>query len=155
MAGGEMMRAVIQRVSRAEVTINSTTTASIDRGLVVFIGVRSGDSASDLLWMADKIINLRIFPDGAGKMNNSLADINGEMLIVSQFTLYGDCNKGRRPGFSAAASPEIAEPMYNQFVEEIRRRGIRMGTGVFQAAMAVSLINDGPVTLLLDSEKTF
>jgi D-aminoacyl-tRNA deacylase len=149
------MRAVIQRVSRAEVVIGDIKTASIGEGLVVFLGVRSGDSNSDLVWMADKIISLRIFPDENGKMNISLADINGEMLIVSQFTLHGDCRKGRRPGFSAAAPPEIAEPLYNQFIEEVRQRGIRLATGTFQAAMAVSLVNDGPVTILLDSEKTF
>ena len=149
------MRAVIQRVSRAEVVISSTTTASIGKGLAVFLGMGGSDSASDLVWMADKIINLRIFPDENGKMNASLADINGEMLIVSQFTLHGDCRKGRRPGFSAAAPPQVAEPLYNRFIEEVRQRGISLATGTFQAAMAVSLVNDGPVTILLDSEKTF
>lgn len=149
------MRAVVQRVSRAEVEIDGATTAAIGRGLVVLLGIRAADTASDLLWLVDKIIHLRIFADEAGKMNISLADNRGEMLIVSQFTLYGDCNRGRRPGFSAAAPPEIAEPLYNQFVAEVRQRGIGVATGTFAADMAVSLVNDGPVTLLLDSEKTF
>lgn len=149
------MRAVVQRVSRAAVDIDGITTATIGKGLVILLGIKSGDVAADLVWMADKIIHLRIFPDEDGKMNRSLADIRGEMLIISQFTLYGDCRKGRRPGFSAAAPPEIAEPLYNQFVEEVRQRGIRAATGTFQADMAVALVNDGPVTILLDSEKTF
>jgi D-aminoacyl-tRNA deacylase len=152
---GEKMRAVVQRVSRAGVDIGGNSTAKIGKGLVIFLGIRSGDSATDLEWMADKIIHLRIFPDGDGKMNISLADIDGEMLIISQFTLHGDCRKGRRPGFSAAAPPEIAEPLYNQFIEEVRGRGILVATGTFQADMAVDLVNDGPVTILLDSEKTF
>ncbi len=149
------MRAVVQRVSGAEVTVNGKNTAKIGRGLVIFIGICSVDRLTDLVWMSDKIIHLRIFPDEEGKMNTSLADINGEMLIVSQFTLYGDCRKGRRPGFSGAAPPNIAEPLYEQFINEVRQRGIRVATGTFQAEMAVHLVNDGPVTLLLDSEKTF
>lgn len=149
------MRAVVQRVSRAAVDIGSITKATIGRGLVIFLGIRNSDDAADLIWMADKIIHLRIFPDGDGKMNTSLADMGGEMLIISQFTLYGDCRKGRRPGFSTAAPPEIAEPLYNHFVEEVRRRGIPVATGTFQAEMAVDLVNDGPVTILLDSEKNF
>ena len=151
----EKMRAVVQRVSKAAVDIGGITTAPIGRGLVILLGIRRGDSSVDLTWMADKIIHLRIFPDGDGKMNISLADMGGEMLIVSQFTLYGDCRKGRRPGFSMAAPPEIAEPLYNQFIEEVRKLGIPAATGTFQAEMAVELVNDGPVTLLLDSEKTF
>ena len=149
------MRSVVQRVSRAAVDIGGINTATIGRGLVIFLGIRGGDITADLIWMADKIIHLRIFPDGNGKMNTSLADMGGEMLIISQFTLYGDCRKGRRPGFSTAAPPEIAEPLYNQFIEEVRRRGIPVATGTFQAEMAVDLVNDGPVTILLDSEKTF
>ncbi len=149
------MRAVIQRVSRAAVVIGGINTARIDRGIVIFLGIRGGDSATDLIWMADKIIHMRIFPDIDGKMNISLADMGGEMLIISQFTLYGDCRKGRRPGFSTAAPPEIAEPLYNQFIEEVRRRSIPVATGTFQAEMAVDLVNDGPVTILLDSEKNF
>ncbi len=149
------MRAVVQRVSRAAVDIGGITMAAIGHGLVIFLGIRDSDNDADLIWMADKIIHLRIFPDGDGKMNISLADMGGEMLIVSQFTLYGDCRKGRRPGFSTAAPPEIAEPLYNQFIEEVRKRGIPVATGTFQAEMAVDLVNDGPVTILLDSEKTF
>ncbi len=149
------MRAVVQRVTRAAIEIDGMNTATIGRGLVILVGIRGGDGAADLTWMADKIIHLRIFPDRDGKMNTSLADMGGEMLIISQFTLYGDCRKGRRPGFSTAAPAEIAEPLYNQFIEEVRRRGIPVATGTFQAEMAVDLINDGPVTILLDSEKTF
>lgn len=149
------MRAVVQRVRRAAINIDGINTAAIGRGLVIFLGIRGSDNAVDLSWLADKIIHLRIFPDGNGKMNTSLADIGGEMLIVSQFTLYGDCRKGRRPGFSTAAPPEFAEPLYNQFIEEVRKRGIPVATGTFQAEMAVDLVNDGPVTILLDSEKTF
>ena len=151
----EKVRAVVQRVSRAAVDIGGINRATIGRGLVIFLGIRGSDSAADLIWMADKIIHLRIFPDSDGKMNTSLADIGGVMLIVSQFTLYGDCHKGRRPGFSAAAPPEIAEPLYNQFIAEVRRQGIPVATGTFQTEMAVNLVNDGPVTILLDSEKTF
>jgi D-tyrosyl-tRNA(Tyr) deacylase len=149
------MRAVVQRVNRAAIKIDGICTAKIGRGLVILLGIRGDDNVADLMWMAEKIIHLRIFPDSEGKMNTSLADMGGEMLIVSQFTLYGDCRKGRRPGFSAAAPPELAEPLYNQFIEEVRRQGIPVGTGTFQAEMAVDLINDGPVTILLDSEKTF
>ncbi len=151
----EKMRAVVQRVSKAAVEIGGIKTAQIGRGLVILLGIRRGDSSVDLIWMADKIIHLRIFPDGDGKMNTSLADMGGEMLIVSQFTLYGDCRKGRRPGFSMAAPPEIAEPLYNRFIEEVRKLGIPAVTGTFQTEMAVDLVNDGPVTILLDSEKTF
>jgi D-aminoacyl-tRNA deacylase len=150
-----MMRAVVQRVSRAGIDIGGATTATIGRGLVILLGIQSRDGEADLRWMADKIIHLRIFPDEEGKMNTSLADMGGEMLIISQFTLYGDCRKGRRPGFSAAAPPEIAEPLYHQFIKEVELRGIRVATGTFQADMAVDLVNDGPVTILLDSEKIF
>lgn len=149
------MRAVVQRVHRASVAIAGTTTATIGTGLVVLLGIRTGDTAADSTWLADKIVRLRIFADRKGKMNVSLADIAGEMLIVSQFTLYGDCRKGRRPGFSAAASPDIAEPLYRRFITEVEMMGIRAATGTFQAEMDVDLVNDGPVTLLLDSEKTF
>ena len=149
------MRAVIQRVSSASVTIDSSTTGKIGRGLVVLLGIHASDTDRDLRWMADKTTALRIFEDNNGKMNLSLEDIGGEMLIISQFTLYGDCRKGRRPGYSDAAPPEIAEPIYHRFVEEIKRRQIRFATGTFRAAMAVDLVNDGPVTLLLDSHKKF
>ena len=147
------MRAVVQRASRASITIDGTTTAAIGPGLVILLGIRASDTADDAKWLIDKIVNLRIFEDPDGKMNVSLADTGGEMLIVSQFTLYGDCRKGRRPGFSAAAPPAIAEPLYNRFIEMAEESGLRVATGVFQAAMQVELVNDGPVTLLVDSEK--
>jgi len=149
------MRAVVQRVSRASVSIQSETTGEIGKGIVVLLGIHSDDTTAELQWMAEKVINLRIFEDENGKMNTSLADINGEMLIISQFTLYGDCRKGRRPGYSSAAPPHIAEPLYRQFIEEVKNRQISVATGTFQATMAVELVNDGPVTLLLDSEKNF
>lgn len=149
------MRAVIQRVKHATVDVNGIRTGSISKGIVTFLGIHRHDGAKEIGWMAEKIINLRIFPDPDGKMNISLADINAEMLIVSQFTLYGDCRKGRRPGYSEAAPPEIAEPIYNRFIDEIRNKGIKAATGTFQAMMDVTLVNDGPVTLLLDSEKNF
>ena len=149
------MRAVIQRVKRASADVNGITTGSISKGIVIFLGIHRHDEAKEIGWMAEKILNLRIFPDPDGKMNISLADINAEMLIVSQFTLYGDCRKGRRPGYSEAAPPEIAEPIYNRFVDEVRNKGINAATGKFQAMMDVTLVNDGPVTLLLDSEKNF
>ncbi|MGW8192735.1 MAG: D-aminoacyl-tRNA deacylase [Desulforhopalus sp.] len=147
------MRAVVQRVSRARVRIGNKIHGEIGRGLTVLLGIRHGDKETDLQWLADKIVHLRIFGDGQGKMNLSAADIDGEVLIVSQFTLYGDCRKGRRPGFSAAAAPEIAEPLYQKFIAEVQNKGIRVATGVFQAEMQIELTNDGPVTLLLDSEK--
>ncbi len=149
------MRVVIQRVKRASVKTGGNIQGEITCGMLVLLGIRTGDTVTDLQWLAEKIVNLRIFEDPQGKMNRSLTDIAGEMLIVSQFTLYGDCRKGRRPGFSSAAPPEIAEPLYRQFIEEIRNRNIRVATGIFQAEMEVELVNDGPVTLLLDSEKQF
>ena len=149
------MRAIIQRVKHASVDVNGIKTGTISKGIVTFLGIHRSDDRQEITWMADKIINLRIFPDPDGKMNISLADINAEMLIVSQFTLYGDCRKGRRPGYSGAAPPEIAEPVYNRFVDEVRNKGIKAATGRFQAMMDVTLVNDGPVTLLLDSEKKF
>ncbi len=149
------MRAVIQRVSRASVKIDGRTQGFIQHGMLVLLGIRAGDTTTDLQWLAEKVINLRIFEDQEGKMNRSLTDFDGEMLIISQFTLYGDCRKGRRPGFSSAAPPEIAEPLYQQFIEEVRNRQVKVATGIFQATMEVELVNDGPVTLLLDSEKQF
>jgi D-tyrosyl-tRNA(Tyr) deacylase len=149
------MRAVIQRVRRASVRVDNVIQGEITHGMLVLLGIRGGDTITDLQWLAEKVVNLRIFEDQQGKMNRSLADIDGEMLIISQFTLYGDCRKGRRPGFSSAAPPEIAEPLYQQFIEEIKNRQVRVATGIFQATMEVELVNDGPVTLLLDSEKQF
>ncbi len=149
------MRAVIQRVSCASVQVENEITGRIEQGLVVLLGIHETDTTQDIKWMAEKTVNLRIFEDSEGKMNRSLADIDGEMLIISQFTLYGDCRKGRRPGFSNAAPPEFAEPMYQQFVEEVKKHHIKVATGIFQATMKVELVNNGPVTLLLDSEKNF
>ena len=149
------MRTVFQRVTRAQVSIDDKVTGSICKGLVVFVGIRSEDNDSDLQWLAEKIVHLRVFEDEDGKMNRSLTDIGGEMLIISQFTLYGDCRKGRRPGFSTAAPPSIAEPYYQKFIREVETKGIQVATGTFQADMQVELVNDGPVTLLLDSEKKF
>ena len=148
------MRALLQRVSQASVLVEEEQIGKIGPGLVVLLGVHSSDSDTDIAWMADKVVNLRVFPDSEGKMNKSLADIDGEMLIVSQFTLYGDCRKGRRPGYSEAAPPEKAAALYEQFVREINSRGIKTATGRFQAYMQVFLVNDGPVTLMLDSAKT-
>ena len=149
------MRAVVQLVSEASVTVKSATTGQIGRGLVVFLGVGPKDTEKDVGFLADKISNLRIFPDERGLMNRSVLDMEGEVLVVSQFTLFGDCRKGRRPSYSSAAPPEMAKRLYDLFVDEMKRRNISVATGEFQAMMQVSLINDGPVTLLLDSEKTF
>lgn len=149
------MRAVVQRVSRASVHVDHQQTGSIGCGLVVFLGIHGSDGLNEIQWMAEKIIHLRIFADEEGKMNRSLMDIGEEMLIVSQFTLYGDCRNGRRPGYSDAAPPDLAEPIYQRFIEEVLDRGISVATGRFQAEMEVELVNDGPVTLLLDSEKRF
>ncbi len=149
------MRTVLQRVKRASVHINGQVSSTISGGLVVLLGISSHDTIKDVRWMAEKVINLRIFEDQNGKMNMSLADINGEMLIISQFTLYGDCRKGRRPGFSTAARPETAKPLYEEFIKEVKHRQVKVATGIFQAEMEISLVNQGPVTLLLDSEKKF
>lgn len=149
------MRAVIQRVSRASVTVKGVTVGKIEQGLLVFLGIHPKDTATEINWMAEKIVNLRIFEDSDGAMNLSLFDISKEMLIVSQFTLYGDCRKGRRPGFSSAAPPDLAEPLYLQFIDTIKQKGIQTATGTFGAMMEVQLTNDGPVTLLLDSDKIF
>lgn len=149
------MRAVVQRVRHASVSVDGKQVGAIAGGVVVLLGIKADDSAREIQWLADKIIHLRIFEDQQGKMNLSLQDVGGQMLIVSQFTLYGDCRKGRRPGYSTAAPPEIAEPLYEQFVTAVRERGISAATGRFQAMMNVELNNDGPVTLLLDSDKTF
>ena len=149
------MRAVIQRVSSASVSVDGTMRAEIAKGVVVFLGIHRSDTEKQIAWMIDKINHLRIFPDSAGKMNISLADIRAEMLIVSQFTLYGDCRKGRRPGYAEAAPPDHAELIYNLFIETARSRDIPLATGTFQAMMDVALVNDGPVTLLLDSDKLF
>jgi D-tyrosyl-tRNA(Tyr) deacylase len=149
------MRAVVQRVSRAKVTVEGEVTGEIKKGLLVLLGVAEGDTADDAVMLADKLVGLRIFEDDEGKMNLALPEIGGAMLVVSQFTLLGDCRKGRRPSFIAAARPEIAEALYRTLVAEVQGRGITVATGRFQTHMDVELINDGPVTLLLDSRKAF
>lgn len=149
------MRAVIQRVRRGRVTVDGQCVGEIGNGIVMLLGVEDGDGAADLNYMVDKIPNLRIFEDSAGKMNLSLYDVKGEILVVSQFTLCGDCRKGRRPSFSAAAAPAAANELYTAFVDEMREQGLRTATGIFQAEMLVDIQNDGPVTILLDSRKRF
>ena len=149
------MRAVVQRVSRAKVTVDGQITGEIERGLLVLLGVGAGDTRADADYLADKIIGLRIFEDSAGKMNLALADIEGAVLAVSQFTLYGDVRRGRRPSFDAAAPPQAARELYEYFVGKIRSAGIRCETGKFQEMMQVELVNEGPVTILLDSTKAF
>ena len=145
------MRAVVQRVSQCAVDVDGEKVGSIGPGLLVLLGVAKGDEPSAADYLAEKISNLRIFKDDDGKMNRSLMDIQGEMLVVSQFTLLGDCRKGRRPSFIQAAPPEIADRLYMHFVEAVRSKGVHVETGQFQAMMAVNLINDGPVTLVLES----
>lgn len=146
------MRAVIQRVRRGRVTVDGEVAGSIGRGLVVLLGVGKDDDLSHASYLAEKIANLRIFEDKEGKMNFSLLDINGEVLVVSQFTLYGDLRKGRRPSFSEAAPPEAAERLYQKFCEHFQNMGIKTEQGRFQAMMVVEIINDGPVTFILDSK---
>lgn len=147
------MKAILQRVSRASVTVDGQIVGQIGRGLMVLLGVEQGDTDSDAQQLADKSIQLRIFDDADGKMNLALADVNGAMLVVSQFTLLGDCRKGRRPSFIQAAPPETAERLYESFIAAVGAQGIPVATGKFRATMQVELINDGPVTLLLDSRK--
>jgi D-tyrosyl-tRNA(Tyr) deacylase len=145
------MRACVQRVSEARVTVDSAVTGEIGRGLVVLLGVSARDTDEDLGWLAEKVVGLRIFEDDAGKMNRSLADVGGAMLVVSQFTLYGDCRRGRRPSFTDAAPPELAERMYDAFVARVRTLGVAVATGRFREHMLVTLTNDGPVTLWIDT----
>ena len=149
------MRAVLQRVTRGRVTVGGAVISQIDRGLVVLLGVEQDDTDADAHQLADKAIQLRIFDDAEGKMNLSLADVGGAMLVVSQFTLLGDCRKGRRPSFIGAAPPEVAERLYETFVAAVGVQGIPVATGKFRAMMQVELVNDGPVTILLDSRKKF
>jgi D-aminoacyl-tRNA deacylase len=145
------MRALLQRVSRANVVVDGSVVGEIGAGLLILLGVAKSDTSQDAEFLADKILNLRVFPDDAGKMNRSLLESGGDVLIISQFTLYGDCRKGRRPGFDAAAPVEQARALYELFVGFVRRSASRVETGVFQAHMDVSLVNDGPVTLMLES----
>lgn len=149
------MRAVLQRVTQAQVEVDHQISGAIGHGLLVLLSVHRTDTDKDLAWMVEKIQHLRIFEDEAGLMNRSLADVGGQLLVVSQFTLYGDCRKGRRPSWNGAAPPELALQLYEQFIDLCRQRGIPTQTGVFQAMMQVSLTNSGPVTILLDSHKTF
>lgn len=149
------MRAVVQRVTKSQVLVHDEVVGKIDKGLMVLLGVEDGDSEKDLKYMADKITELRIFEDDQGKMNLSLMDVKGEMLVVSQFTLLGDCRKGRRPGFTAAERPDIAAKLYKDFIRICQSKGVNVEEGVFQAEMLVQINNDGPVTLLLDSRKQF
>jgi D-tyrosyl-tRNA(Tyr) deacylase len=149
------MRAVVQRVSRASVEVDGRVIGEIGQGLLVLIGVSTNDAEADADYVVEKIAGLRIFEDGDGKMNRSVADVGGAVLAVSQFTLYGDVRRGKRPSFDGAARPERARELYEYFVAQIRRRGLRCETGQFQAMMSVSLVNQGPVTVLLDSSKLF
>lgn len=149
------MRAVVQRVSQAEVVVVGEVVGQIGRGFVVLLGVAQGDTADDVSTMADKLVGLRVFDDADGKMNLALADVGGAMLMISQFTLLGDCRKGRRPSYVEAAPPELAEALYELVVAEVRKRGIEVATGRFRKHMDVTLTNDGPVTLLVDTRKVF
>ncbi len=149
------MRAVVQRVSRAQVTVNGEITGEIALGLLVLLGVGQDDTESDAIYLAEKIAGLRVFEDERGKMNRSVLDVGGSVLAVSQFTLYGDVRRGKRPSFDAAAAPEEAQQLYEFFVQKIRADGLRCETGRFQTMMKVELVNEGPVTILLDSAKIF
>ena len=149
------MRAVVQRVKSARVEVAGRITGEIEKGLLIFLGVGEGDSEKDCDYLANKIVNLRIFPDREGLMNLSLTDTGGEALVVSQFTLWGDCRKGRRPSFAKAADPQRAKELYEYFIDVLNKSGVRVATGEFQEMMDVHLVNDGPVTLLLDSSKVF
>ena len=145
------MKLVVQRVSEARVVVNSSSTGTISTGLLLLIGISKSDTPADADYLLDKVTHLRLFPDDAGKMNRSVQEVGGSLLLVSQFTLYADCRKGRRPSFDQAAPPEQAQALYNYFVESARRGPVPVETGIFQATMQVHLVNDGPVTILMDS----
>jgi len=149
------MRAVVQRVKHARVDVDGNTVGSIEKGLLVFLGVERDDGEEDLAYIVDKVAGLRVFEDENGKMNLSVKDVGGAVLAVSQFTLYGDCRKGRRPSFTQAAPPDMARRYCDLFIEKMEKLNIPVATGIFQAKMEVSLLNDGPVTILLDSKRTF
>ncbi len=155
MGSTEVMRAVVQRVLRARVTVDSRSIGQIERGLMVLLGVGLDDQERNAEYLAEKIAALRIFEDDSGKMNRNVSEAGGAVLAVSQFTLYGDARRGKRPSFDAAARPEQARALYERFVERVRELGLRCETGQFQADMQVELVNDGPVTILLDSQKLF
>ncbi len=148
------MRALVQRVSEARVTVDGQPCGETGPGLLVLIGVTHADTVERAAWLAGKVAGLRIFEDAEGKMNRSVSDVGGGVLVVSQFTLYGDCRKGRRPSFDAAARPEQARTLYDAFVAKLRELGLPVATGVFQAHMQVALVNDGPVTLMIETEST-
>src|SRR3984885_10012368 len=149
------MRAVVQRVSHVKVSVNGEVTGEIGRGLLILLRVASGDATADADYLADKIVGLRIFEDSSGKMNLAVAEVGGALLVVSQFTLYGDVRRGKRPSFDGAAAPQAARQLYEHFVEKVRAAGLRCETGRFQETMQVELVNEGPVTILLASAKTF
>lgn len=146
------MKILIQRVTQASVEVKGEVVGNIGPGVVVFVGITHTDNASEAIWLAQKLIHLRIFKDDQGKMNQSLLDRKGSALIISQFTLYADCNEGRRPSFVQAASLEVANPLYEKFIEEVKKGGITTATGIFGAEMKVSLINDGPITMMLERD---
>lgn len=152
---GYDMRAVVQRVTQARVSVEGEVIGEIKKGIVVLLGISKDDNEKDIKYIAEKVVNLRIFEDENNKMNLSSLDINGELLVVSQFTLYGDCRKGKRPSYDQASRPEEAEKLYNNFLDEISKCPLKLQTGKFQADMALEIHNDGPVTLLIDSRKTF
>lgn len=149
------MRAVVQRVKSSNVAVDGTITGSIGLGLTVLLGVEEADNSADASYMAEKITGLRIFEDEEGKMNRSVLDVGGEILAISQFTLFGDCRKGKRPSFIRAARPEQADALYQEFISECKSTGIRVAEGVFRAEMLVNIANDGPVTIMIDSKKEF
>ncbi len=149
------MRAVIQRVKEARVEVEGEVAGRIGEGILLFLGIRKDDTQDDIKYLVEKVLGLRMFDDDAGKMNLSITDVGEEILVVPQFTLYGDCRKGRRPSFDEAASPDMAERLYDIFVEEVKKRGINVQTGRFRAIMDIHLTNSGPVTILLDSRRVF
>lgn len=149
------MKILLQRVSKASVQVESVTVGTISHGILAFVGITHSDTSEEMKWLADKLVKLRIFPDDDGKMNKSVQDIGGEILLISQFTLYGDTQKGLRPNFTAAARPEVAQPLYNQMIDYLRTEcGVQVQTGIFGAMMEVSLVNDGPVTLEIEKTRS-
>lgn len=152
MQEGFNMRAVIQRVSKASVTVEDKITGKINEGLVILLGIKSGDTDADAKYLAEKCVNLRIFTDEEGKFNLSALDVKGEVLVVSQFTLYGNTQKGRRPNFTDAAPPDISEPLYERFIHHVRESGLKAASGIFGAMMMVEIHNDGPVTIIAESK---
>lgn len=145
------MRVVVQRVKHSSVAVDGNIVGKINEGLLILLGIKNGDTEKDVTWLANKVVSLRIFEDENGKMNKELKEINGSILLISQFTLYGDCVKGKRPSFIEAAKPEIAIPLYEKFIDTLKNQGINVETGIFGADMKVDLLNDGPVTLVIDS----